>query len=112
MSCRICDGTGFVHYDEQRIQTCQECKCNGAPTIVMDRLMGPEVKTPRQLLSEQMQQDSDLAWVWHCYFACAGIEAGLLHKVANEMAANLMRTVFDVNTFTRMSAEFKDLWDA
>ena len=52
-------------------------------------------------LAKAMQNDSDLAWTWHCNIAVGSLDEGVCHETANLAAARFMSTAFgvDVTTF-------------
>ena len=52
-------------------------------------------------LAKAMQNDSDLAWTWHCNIAVGSLDEGVCHETANLAAARFMRIAFgvDVTTF-------------
>lgn len=45
-----------------------------------------------------MQKDFELAWSWHCNIACAIMDEGITHGVANAAAARFMLMAFAVDT--------------
>ena len=50
-----------------------------------------------ECLSQAMQNDQDLAWVWHCNIAAGLLYEGVDHKTANLAAARFMSIAFGVD---------------
>jgi hypothetical protein len=53
-------------------------------------------------LSLVMQRDPEYAYSWHCNIACAAIDEGIEHSVANRIASNFMSNAFKVTTYYNM----------
>lgn len=51
-----------------------------------------------QTMRKVMQNDLEIAWSWHCNIACAIMEEGIIHGVANAAAARFMLMAFQVDT--------------
>ncbi len=50
-------------------------------------------------LAKDLQEDPDLAWLWHCNIVEANMSGGYLKwKEANEAACRVMKSLFDVDT--------------
>ena len=47
-----------------------------------------------EALSEQIRNDPDYAWSWHCALACAYQDEGIDHPAANRAAARFMKQAF------------------
>jgi hypothetical protein len=48
--------------------------------------------------SEQLRNDPELAWAWHCNIAMIGIDSGANPTEMNERVADFMYQVFGVDT--------------
>ncbi len=51
-----------------------------------------------QYLQEQIQNDPEMAWSWHCNIAVAAMDEGLTHAAANRAAARFMVNRFAIDT--------------
>ncbi len=60
--------------------------------------MSNVIKNAVDNLSKVLQDDSNLAWSWHCNIAMLAVDSGADHKEANERTADFMKSVFGVNT--------------
>lgn len=49
-------------------------------------------------LKQEMKNDPDYAWGWHCNIACLLLDEGVDHSKANNRAASFMKLAFDVDT--------------
>lgn len=70
---------------------------------VIDEVVG----NPFEALKKALQEDFDYAWVWHCNIACAMMDAGGTHKMANKAAAIFMKNCFDIDTKDGEKRAFK-----
>ena len=50
------------------------------------------------VLKAAMQNESDIAWSWHCNVAVAMQDEGVSHKVSNAGATRFMQNAFGVDT--------------
>lgn len=49
-------------------------------------------------LGQQLQEDSDRAWSWHCNIAMPLQDMGVSHEEANKQAARIMQQIFKIDT--------------
>ena len=49
-------------------------------------------------LSDNMKENYDFAWSWHCNIAMAAYDEGLSHTAANKAAERFMSNAFGVDT--------------
>lgn len=54
------------------------------------------VGSPMERLTQQIKDDPEYAWSWHCNFACCAMDEGLSHAAANRAADRMMTTCFGV----------------
>jgi len=59
-------------------------------------------------IKDQMKKDNDFAWSWHCNIAMPIYDSTNLSKrKCNQIAVNLMRHLFDVDTSENKHYEYK-----
>lgn len=56
------------------------------------------IKPQMDVIRKRMQEESDLAWGWHCNVAMAFIDEGGDRESANRAAARFMKAAFGVDT--------------
>ena len=54
------------------------------------------VGSPMERLTQQIKDDPEYAWSWHCNLAVCAMDEGLDHAAANRAAARFMQTTFGV----------------
>lgn len=58
----------------------------------------PSFSDAMRIITEYFNNDSELAWAWHCYIAGVLLNDGFPHETANKIAATLMEELFSVRT--------------
>jgi len=67
-------------------------------------------ENPFEQLRNQLRDDPDYAWGWHCNIAVASMDEGMDHAAANRAAARVMYSAFGVDTSSR-EACLKAAWN-
>lgn len=64
--------------------------------------------SPFALLTEQLKEDPEYAWSWHCNIAMGifdRVDNQISHRKSNEIAASMMKSFFDIDITTNPSYE-------
>lgn len=56
-----------------------------------------ECKNAFELFKNEIQQNKNYAWSWHCNIASSFLDQGGTHKQSNKAAASFMKRAFDVD---------------
>lgn len=54
--------------------------------------------SPIERLSQQINDDPEYAWSWHCNIAVRALDEGVDHATANKIAARVMTEIFGAQT--------------